>query len=142
MHQSTTQGQTLVHRSLWKEVRRWRYLGVILVIAIGCGWLLGGCDFFDFAAELLRIDTNQAEAQQEIRIETVLIDPDSFLLLADQAPTIEVKDGATVYTLQSSGSLTFTPSGDTAQTLALDPGDVVIERPGVSISALTISRVP
>ncbi|GIX48903.1 MAG: hypothetical protein KatS3mg131_3114 [Candidatus Tectimicrobiota bacterium] len=113
--------------------------GLALLALLGA-LALSGCDVLDLAAELLRIDTDTAQAQQEVRIETFVIDASSFLLLADSEPTLTVQDGATIYTMQSAGSVTFTPAGGSPQTFSLEAGDMVIERPGSG--TLTLRRVP
>ena len=66
------------------------------------------------------------------RIETFLIGVDSFVLKTDRAPSVEARDSATVYTMQSDGDVTFQPLGSSElRNLSLKPNDLVIERPDV-----------
>jgi hypothetical protein len=96
-----------------------------LILAVFCGMMLSGCsDLGDFLADILRINDN-AEAQDEIRIRIFTIGP-NFELRSDTAPTVDLQDGFTKYTLNDDGFLTYTQG---QPTIALDPGDEVIERP-------------
>lgn len=106
--------------------------GILLTLT-----LLGGCDLFDTLADLLRLE-NEAVAQQERRIETIMIDAGTFLILTDSEPKVEVLDGTTRYTqFDDNTSLSYNVGG-TPQTVDLDPEDTVIERPG--LHAITIIR--
>jgi hypothetical protein len=103
------------------EQPRYSVVGT-LILAVCCGILLSGCgDVGDFFGKILRIN-NDAEAQDEVRIEIFSIGPNSFLLTTDVMPTIEVADGVTRYTLIDDGSLTSAQG----QTIALDIEDQVI----------------
>jgi hypothetical protein len=96
-----------------------------LILAVFCGMMLSGCgDLGDFLGDILRIN-DDAEAQDEFRSQIFTIGPDSFLLRSDTDPAIEIMTGFTRYTLNTSGFLTYTQG----QTISLDPGDQVIERP-------------
>ena len=52
-------------------------------------------------------------------------------MLTNQAQNIEIFDGATKYTMNSGGRLSFTLENGETVDLDLDSGDVVIERPSV-----------
>jgi len=107
----------------WK--REARAAAALLAIAVFCGLTLMGCKFNPGEAEAQTPGTTQRGQQ----IATFVIDPESFVLLTTRPPTVEISDQATTYTLQSDGDVTFTLSGATTKTIALDPEDVVIERP-------------
>lgn len=96
-----------------------------LVLTVFCGMMLSGCgDLGDFLADILRLN-DDAEAQDQSRIQIFAITPGSFVLTSDIEPTIELNEGYTQYTLQADGILTL-GSGDS---LALDVNDRIIERP-------------
>ena len=78
---------------------------------------------------------NTADAQLTTgpRVETFSINPDSFVLDTETAPTITVDGDTTRYRIQSSGSLQFTPVGGGSETRQLEAGDEVIERPVAGI---------
>lgn len=96
-----------------------------LVLAVFCGMMLSGCgDLGDFLGDILRLN-DDAEAQDQSRIQIFAITPGSFVLTSDIEPTIELNEGYTQYTLQADGILTL-GSGDS---LALDVNDRIIERP-------------
>lgn len=122
--------------------RRWPHLAyssaLLLVVLLG-GLTLDGCGVIDFIADLLHIGKDKAEAQQEQRIETFRIDAGTFLILSDTAPSVEVKDITTVYT-QIDGSVTFRLATGGEQTIALDPEDTVIERPGSGVVTVIRSQ--
>jgi hypothetical protein len=107
----------------WK--RGTRTAAALLAIAVFCGLTLMGCKSNPGEAEAQTSVTTQ-RAQQ---IETFVIAPETFALLTNQPPTVEVSDQATTYTLQSDGNVTFTLLGATTKTIDLDPEDMVIERP-------------
>jgi hypothetical protein len=102
-----------------------RAAAALLVIAVFCGLTLIGCKSNPGEAEAQTSVTTQRGQQ----IETFVIAPESFALLTNQPPTVEISDQATTYTLQSDGNVTFTLSDATTRTIALDPEDMVIERP-------------
>lgn len=91
---------------------------------------LGGCNSVG----------RDAEAVQSRIIETFTIDPNSFFLLADSAPSIVVSDGTTEYILTSSGSVSFTLTNGTGRSFNLDPNEIVIERPASGV--VTVIRSP
>jgi hypothetical protein len=106
-----------------------------LVLAVFCGMMLSGCgDLGDFLGDILRLN-DDAEAQDQIRIQIFAITPGSFVLTFDLEPTIDIQDGFTQYTLQADGILTL-GSGDS---LALDVNDRIIERPAMN-TVTVISR--
>lgn len=99
-----------------------------LVLAVFCGMMLSGCgDLGDFLGDILRLN-DDAEAQDQIRIQIFAITPGSFVLTSDIEPTIDLNEGYTQYTLQADGILTL-GSGDS---LALDVNDRIIERPAMN----------
>ena len=105
--------------------------GVILAIAIfvAFAFTLSGCDS----------DSNsKAIAAPGTEIETFFIDPTRVFLDTRLAPGIEVINGVTKYTLNSDGTILFDSTTGGATTLNLDPGDIVIERPGAA--AVTVIR--
>jgi len=104
-------------RECWRTRRLFRVVGLLLIPAAAA---LSGCG-----------GSHDAEAAQKRRIETFSVNDGTLVLLADTSPTVEVKDGTTVYTAQSSGSMSFQARTGAVQTYSLDSGDVVIERPGV-----------
>lgn len=75
---------------------------------------------------------NDAEAADEDKIsETFLIEPESFRIATNQTQDVQVFDGTTRYTINSSGTLSFRLQGGGTESLDLESGDVVIERPSV-----------
>jgi len=95
-----------------------------LVLAVFCGMMLSGCsDLGDFLADILRIN-DDAEAQDRSRIQIFAINAGTFVLTSDLEPTIDLNEGYTQYTLQTDGILTLG-----GESLALDSGDRIIERP-------------
>ena len=99
-----------------------------LILAVFCGMMLSGCgDLGDFLGDILRLN-DDAEAQDQIRIQIFAITPGSFVLTSDIEPTIDLNEGYTQYTLQADGILTL-GSGDS---LALDVNDRIIERPAMN----------
>lgn len=108
-----------------------------LVVAVLCGLLLNGCDLGDFLADLLRFNST-ASAQNEIRVETIVINTSKFTFTTDVQPDITIFDGTTRYDITASADLLFDASGITR----LEAGDIMIERPGTSSSIITIIRKP
>ena len=106
----------------WK--RGTRSVVALLAIAVFCGLTLSGCKSAPGEAEAQTPGTQRGQ-----RIETFVIDPESFSLLTNRPPTVEVSDHATIYTLQSDGDVTFQRSSASTKTIDLDPDDIVIERP-------------
>jgi hypothetical protein len=106
-----------------------------LILAVFCGMMLNGCsDLGDFLGDILRLNDN-AEAQDQSRIQIFAITPGTFILTSDQEPTIDLNEGYTQYTLQDDGILTL----GSGESLALDIGDRIIERPA-SNTVTVISR--
>jgi len=70
--------------------------------------------------------------------ETYVIDPASFKLVTSATPTIEVRDGGTIYTLTSSGTVSFNVLDASATTIQVDTNDIIIERP--LAGAVTVVR--
>ena len=109
-------------------------IGLMVLVA----FLLGGCDFFDVLADFFRFD-DHAQAQQDIRIETISISPGSLVILSDTIPSITIHDGTTEYTgFADDTRLSYTPSGGSSQSITLNAEDRLIERPGNSV--ITIIR--
>ncbi|GAB4259180.1 MAG: hypothetical protein Kow0092_07220 [Deferrisomatales bacterium] len=102
------------------DPRKRRLTGAAAGLAVWA--LLGGCS----------LGGGNAQAAQDKRVETFQVDPGSFQITAEEFPTVEVRDGATVYTLQSDGSRLFDETGGGPRSFALDSGDVIIERPAAS----------
>ncbi len=103
------------------------------VVFVAFGLALGGCGS-DFNG------TGDAEAAERRLIETFIIEPDTFVLTTDSTPTIEVKNGTTVYTLTSDGTLAFSTNAFVDRLIGLKTGDIVIERPASGIMTLIRSR--
>ena len=96
-----------------------------LVLAVFCGMMLSGCgDLGDFLGDILRLN-DDAEAQDQIRIQIFAITPGSFVLTSDVEPTIVLHEGYTEYTLQADGILTL----GSGESLVLDVNERIIERP-------------
>jgi hypothetical protein len=71
--------------------------------------------------------------------ETYVIDPASFKLVTSATPAIEVRDGGTIYTLTSSGTVSFNGLDSiTTTTIQVDANDIIIERP--LAGAVTVVR--
>lgn len=106
-----------------------------LVLLVFCGMMLSGCsDLGDFLGDIFRIN-DDAEAQDQSRIQIFGINAGTFVLTSDQEPGIDIQDGFTQYTLQADGILTL----GSGESLALDIGDRIIERPASS-TITVISR--
>jgi hypothetical protein len=103
-----------------KTCQVWLYLLVTMVFAPvvlamnGCGSGSG----------------SQALAAPDYRIETFIIEDNTFFLRSDTEPNIAVDDGTTTYTLNSSSTVSFTQLPSTDRSFTLRAGDIVIERPG------------
>ncbi len=103
------------------------------VVFIAFGLALGGCGSgFN--------GTGDAEAAERRLIETFIIEPDTFVLTTDSTPTIEVKNGTTVYTLTSNGTLVFSTDAFVDRLIRLKIDDMVIERPASGTMTLIRSR--
>jgi hypothetical protein len=70
--------------------------------------------------------------------ETYVIDPASFKLVTSAMPAIEVRDGGTIYTLTSSGTVSFNMLDSSTTTIQIDTNDIIIERP--LAGAVTVVR--
>jgi hypothetical protein len=71
-----------------------------------------------------------AETQSPKRLETFSINQGTFVVTGDSIPTIDVKNHATIYTLTANNTLVeFTKDDDTAVSLRLNTGDMLIEWP-------------
>ena len=73
---------------------------------------------------------DNAEAAADWTSQTFLIFPESFFLRTSSKPTITISDGATEYTLNSSGTVNFTETDGSARSMSLDSDEIIIERPG------------
>jgi hypothetical protein len=117
---------------------------LILILTSLCSLTLTGCkDFWDTTADLLRIDGEEAEAQDqtEVRIKTYVINPEGFEVVldteTDATPTHLVSDSATELTMQSSGSLV---RGNGDPNIALEQGDILILRIDGTTGTVTLIR--
>jgi hypothetical protein len=107
--------------------RRYSVVGT-LILAVFCGMMLSGCgDLGNFLGDIFRIN-DDAEAQDESRIETFAVSPGAFILTSNTEPDIVIQDGYTQYTLQAEGSLSL----GGGEGLSLDARDRVIERPAAN----------
>ena len=95
----------------WK--RGARGAAALLAIPVFCGLALSGCKSPSGEAEAQSPGT----AQRGQQIETFVIDPESFSLLTNRPPAVEVSDQATTYTLQSDGDVRFNLSNATSKTI-------------------------
>ena len=94
---------------------------ITCIVVLLLGLYLGGCG---------SVDRGEAEAQAERGMRTYEIQPNTFELRSDSEPTIEVNGEVTKYTLVDDGRVLFTASDITGdRNFALDPDDIVIERP-------------
>jgi hypothetical protein len=120
--------------------RLWQGVGsrtsATLVAVVLCGLLLSGCgDIGETLADLFRINGNgngngNAEAQEGDKlIETFQIAIETFQLETATPPEIQVSDGATRYTLQTTGEVRFMLQEGGARSFNLETGDIVVERP-------------
>ncbi len=133
-------------RDPWNPILK--RLVLVLIVAGLCGLMLSGCDnFWDKAGDLIRINGSDAEAQEdtERRVESYVIATDTFSITVDDdvdiTPTFVVRDSATEFTMQSTGTASFDTSGGRSTDLPLELGDVVILRPNGSTGNVTLIRV-
>ncbi len=105
-------------------------------------WKMACVSLFVFSLALGGCNSagRDAEAAQSRIIETFIIEPNTFYLLADSEPNIVISDGATEYILASSGSISFTLTSGTGRSFNLDPNEIVIERPASGV--VTVIRSP
>ena len=103
----------------------WKFTFIVVLVL---GLSLGACN----------VDEGKAQATFERGMKTYDIVPNTFLLQSDTDPTIAVSGEATQYTLVDSGRVIFTAT-DGNRTIALDPDDIVIERPlANSVTVVTL----
>lgn len=103
----------------------WKFT-FIMVLVLGLS--LGACG---------NVDVGEAQVVFERGMRTYDIVPNTFLLQSDTDPTIAVSGEATQYTLVDSGRVLFTAT-DGDRNIALDAGDIIIERPAAnSITVIT-----
>lgn len=133
-------------RGLWNPTLK--RLMLVWMLAMLCGLMLSGCDnFWDTASDLLRIDGGNAEAQTdtEQRVETYVIMTDTFSITVDDdsdtSPSIVINDSATVFTMQSNGTVSFDTSSGRDTDLEVELDDVIILRPNGSTGTVTLIRV-
>jgi hypothetical protein len=83
-----------------------------------------------------------ADAQVAVSrvIETFLIDPGTFFMNANQAPTLVVGDQTTEYTVTGSTTIQFDLATGVAFTRVLVAGEVVLERPIAGIVTIIRGR--
>jgi hypothetical protein len=83
-----------------------------------------------------------ADAQVAVSrvIETFLIDPGTFFMNANQAPTLVVGDQTTEYTVTASTTIQFNLATGEAFTRVLVAGEVVLERPIAGIVTIIRGR--
>ncbi|MGQ4808256.1 hypothetical protein NKDENANG_01634 [Candidatus Entotheonellaceae bacterium PAL068K] len=132
------QGEYLEYgQSRWPWGVRGRSLALVLVVGLW-GLVLTGCDDAgDVLADLFRFNDNaEAQDENETRVETVVITPDEFVFTTDIAPDITIIDGTTRYDLRADTTLDF----DNFGIRALESGDILIERPGINSSVVTLIR--
>jgi hypothetical protein len=115
----------------------WRAISAVFV-ALFLGLTLSGCDIGDTLWGLINTD-GKAEAQifsnENQRVRTFLITTNSFIIETenegDTSPKAEVQENATVYTMNSNGSVRFETNGQDSL-FDLQKDDQIIERPGAS----------
>jgi len=89
----------------------------LAIISYGCGGGNGG-----------EVTANAQGANPRLIRTFTYIDTTDFTLTTDDEPTIEIIDGATKYTLNSGGTLSFrSTQGQVALVLVIN--DIVIQRP-------------
>jgi hypothetical protein len=107
----------------------WKFT-FIMVLVLGLS--LGACG---------NVDVGEAQVVFERGMRTYDIVPNTFLLQSDTDPTIAVSGEATQYTLVVSGRVLFTANDTTGdRNIALDAGDIVIERPIASSVTVVTQR--
>ncbi len=123
-------------------------LRLVLILAGLCGLMLSGCDnFWDTAADLIRIDGGNAEAQTdtERRVETYVIMTDTFSITVDNdgdiSPMAVINDSATEFTMRSNGTVSFDTSSGRSTDLELELDDIIIFRPNGATGTVTLIRV-
>lgn len=119
----------------------------VLMITGLCGLLLTGCEgFWDSAADLFRLNSDDAEAQDQTRtrIEARAINTDSFRIVLDTdeaaTPTFMIHDSTTEFTMQSTGTLTFNSTSGGNENIELEVGDILILTANGTNATVTIIR--
>jgi len=92
---------------------------ITFIVVLVLGLSLVGCG---------NVDVGEAQVVFERGMRTYDIVPNTFLLQSDADPTIAVSGEATQYTLVDIGRVLFTAT-DGDRNIALDAGDIIIERP-------------
>ncbi|ETW96760.1 MAG: hypothetical protein ETSY1_25330 [Candidatus Entotheonella factor] len=129
-------------RQGWRG-RLQRLVFVVLLTGL-CSSMLTGCqEFWDTAADLLRLDGGDAEAQDqtEIRVATFPVNTNGFEIVLDNdtdvTPLHRILDSATEFTMQSEGSLVL---GTGESNIALEINDVIILRLNGNTGSATLIR--
>jgi hypothetical protein len=105
---------------------------ITFIVVLVLGLSLVGCG---------SVDVGEAQVVFERGMRTYDIVPNTFLLQSDTDPTIAVSGEATQYTLVVSGRVLFTANDTTGdRNIALDAGDIVIERPIASSVTVVTQR--
>jgi hypothetical protein len=105
---------------------------ITFIVVLVLGLSLVGCG---------NVDVGEAQVVFERGMRTYDIVPNTFLLQSDTDPTIAVSGEATQYTLVVSGRVLFTANDTTGdRNIALDAGDIVIERPIASSVTVVTQR--
>ncbi len=125
----------------------WKRLVFVVILAGFCGLMLTGCEgFWDSVGDLFRINGGDAEAQDQsrTRIETHAIATDTFRIVLDNdddiTPSFIVRDGATEFTMQSEGNLSFDTADGSDEDIELEVNDVIILRPNGTTGTFTLIR--
>ena len=101
-------------------------------------WMIACAILLVFVLGACKTESSNAQEIQRRIIETFLITENSFSLQTNTEPIIEIFDGTTQYTIDSSGTLIFKQFGIGEQNMSLKSGDIVIERPASGM--LTVVR--
>ena len=107
--------------------RTLRGLVVSLLVALT---VCSGVSFTSVTADIGEAEAQSTTGQRGKLIETYMIDPASFALVTNAVPSIEVKDGVTIYTLVSQATVSFTTTETSGSVrIQVDAEDMIIERP-------------
>jgi hypothetical protein len=126
--------------------RRWPKMlsyTLILGVVLSSSLSLSGCDVLDFLGDILRINKgNEARAQDEGLVETLLIRAGSFGLTTDTILQLDthvvVQDQVTIYK-DITGSMSFIQStGSSREFREILVDDIIIERP--QLNQVTLIR--
>ena len=96
-------------------------LNLILIFAI----------FLTLGAAFVKCGSNgvsDVEAADRRKIETFTYQEDTFVLVTESAPIIDISNGTTQYTINSDGDISFINDSG-AQSFDLNSGDTVIQNP-------------